>query len=917
MIDKRKNIRIHHEGSVQFISGDHAFQGKLVDISRSGMKIVANIPESPQTVKNITFTLPRSDKPLQIPCKLVREANERSNEEGQILGLEFSYENEAQLLLIESFIKEMKMAQLKAPAKNAEMRQIPRTDCVINDISCDRKGIRMISIDNLSIDGILISFRGEGLDSQDNLTLTFKLPDDSRDLTVSGTVTYVINNVFKETSSAGLVFHNISELDRIRIKNFISSYTAAKALKALHEKLSALKIDLRYKINDQTKINSIFSSLSKEQIHLNVLFEDNYKMLQLPVINHDSINKMFGIDKLSCLSNLNLKKDHIAYFSFNMHTGTYYFKTNLSEIFDGHILFFLPDIIFQSEKRSQPRKISGENIVFTNTPEDESTESFRGILTNISRHGFMCELPSEEARKDYFQPGITVNFRGNEELELGTYGEIRHVSENTAQDGKKILQIGIESGIKHTAFQFTRYSQAIWDQQKLSQGDLPLYAREKINSILVNYPNKKGQRITALVNSTRQYTTAPVIILPPAFGKKKEALSPLVSTLITNSRFYDKEMVTIRYDGINRPGESYNEEMLPKRGYEMLYYRISQGQDDLQATLNYVHDNPLFKPSHVIVVAFSLSALDVRKLVSKSTDHMIDYIVNVMGVSCGQSAFKNMTGGLDIIGSYKLGILDGLFGILGHMLDLENLAEDLIYQKYAYITDARLDMSKISMPILWIYGKYDKWIDEKEVKELMGIASPGSREVIEIPTGHNIRSSDDAIKTYKLITAWIHKKLYRDKISPIEPDRANLLNLITYERERIASSEEFNSEEYWKQYLLGKRGSSFGYDFYRNIKEFRDFLTFESKLIDLKDEELECDMGCGTGLLVENMLNLAVLQQRDIRNAHLIMTDLIKEALDKTKAKVERIQKLPGTLLPKQMSYMVRDLEPNRLIPVS
>jgi ubiquinone/menaquinone biosynthesis C-methylase UbiE len=75
-------------------------------------------------------------------------------------------------------------------------------------------------------------------------------------------------------------------------------------------------------------------------------------------------------------------------------------------------------------------------------------------------------------------------------------------------------------------------------------------------------------------------------------------------------------------------------------------------------------------------------------------------------------------------------------------------------------------------------------------------------------------------------------------------------------------------------------------------------------------------MGCGTGLLVENMLNLAVNQKRDVRNAQLIMIDLIKEALDKTKTKVKKIQKIDGALLPNHMSYIVKDLEPNRLIPV-
>ena len=898
------------------MSGNHAFQGKLVDISRSGMKLVADIPESTQTIKNITFTLPKSDEPLQIPCKLVRKEKERFSEEGQVLRIEFSYDDEAQMLLIESFIKEKKVAQLKARANNAEMRQIPRTDCFINKISCDSKGVRVLSIDNISIDGLLISYRGKGLSSQDEITLTFLLPDDTRILTVSGIVTYIKENNFKDTANAGIVFKNITELDRIRIKNFISSFTFAEAMKALHEKFSDVEIDERYTINDQARIDSIFSLLIQEQIHMSVLFEDNHKMLELSVNNYDSHNKTFSIYKHASLSDMNFEEYHSSYFSFNMNEGTYYFKTNLLEMLDRHASFSLPDAIYQSEKRSHQRKTAGENIVFTFVSEGKSKRSLQGVILNTSKHGFMCELPLEENSSDFFHRGMAVNYKTNEKLGLGTFGKIRHVSENTAENGKKTLQLGIESGIRYSPFQFTRYSRAEWDMQDMNQRDLPLSAKERINSRLVNYPNKKGQKITALVNSTHKNTAAPVVVLPPAFGKKKEALSPLVSTLITNARCFNKEIVTIRYDGINRPGKSYNEEMLPKRGYEMLFYRMSQGQDDLEATIDYVHNNPLFKPSRVIVVAFSMSALDVRRLVSESDEPKVDNIINVMGVSCGQTAFKNMTGGLDIIGNYKLGIQNGQFGILGHMLDLDNLAEDLIARKYAYMTDARLDMSRISIPILWIYGKYDKWIDENQVKELMRIGSKGSREVIEIPTGHNIRSSEDAIKTFKIIASWIQQNLYGEKIIPFEPDKDSLVKLIAYERERIASSEEFNIEEYWKDYLIGKSGNSFGYDFYKNIKEFRDFLTFQSELIDMRDNERIVDMGCGTGLVMENMLNLAIDQQRDVRNAQVITIDLIKEALDKAEIKVKKIQESHRGLLPKHIKYIVKDLEPNRLIPV-
>jgi ubiquinone/menaquinone biosynthesis C-methylase UbiE len=916
MIERRKNIRISYESSVRFISENHSFQGKLVDISRSGMKIVADIPESPETIENIAFRLPKSDTPLQLPYKLIRKERGPSREEGQVLGIELLYQDETQMLLVESFIKEMKRAELLTRAKNAEMRQIPRANCVITDISCDRTGISVLSIDNISIDGMSISYRGKGLSFQDIVTLSFRLPDDPRDLHVSGTVIYTLKNAFSDAANAGIVFNNLSDIDGIRIKNFISSSTAAMAMKALYEKLSDVNFDETYVIHDRATIESIFSLLNADQIHMNVLFENNHRIQELPFIKYSSKNRIFCIEQVDWPSILNFKNDQLGYFSFNTRMGSYYFKANLLKKLDRRAYFPLPDILYRSEKRAQQRKIAEERIAFTDVPEHISEGSLQGVIKNISRHGFMCEVPFEAGSRDFFYPSRIVNYRTNEELGLSTYGEIRYVSKNIVQNNKAVLRIGVESGIKHTPFQFTRFSETQWDKLFPPQGNLPLSARDKIDSVVVKYHNKKGQRITALVNSTHRKLTAPVIVIPPAFGKKKEALSPFVATLITNFRCLNKKLVTIRYDGINLPGESDNEEMLPKRGYEMLYYRISQGQDDLQATLEYVYNNSFFKPDKVIVVAFSLSALDVRKLVSAPHEHKVDYVINVMGVSCGQSVFKNMTGGLDIIGYYKLGIVNGLFGILGHILDMDNLAEDLIEKKYAYMTDARLDMSRISTPILWIYGKYDKWIDENEVRELMGIESEGSREVIEIPTGHNLRSSEDAIKTFKLITSRIHKKIYGEDILPIDPDRDSLVNLIGYERERLASAEEFNSEEYWKQYLIGKRANSFGYDFYKNIKEFREFLSLESQLTDLSDKEILVDMGCGTGLLVEDMLNLTAARQRDVRNAQIIMIDLVKEALDKAQKKIDRIKLLHEAFLPQRITYRVMDLEPNRLIPV-
>ena len=124
---------------------------------------------------------------------------------------------------------------------------------------------------------------------------------------------------------------------------------------------------------------------------------------------------------------------------------------------------------------------------------------------------------------------------------------------------------------------------------------------------------------------------APVIIIPSPYGRKKEAFAPLVATLLSSFLAAGKKIITLRYDGINRPGESYQDDPQSKSGYEMLSYRISQGLSDLRAAVRFAHDNQYFTAEKVVIVSFSMSAIDVRRLMSQE-ESGIDSWVSCMGV---------------------------------------------------------------------------------------------------------------------------------------------------------------------------------------------------------------------------------------------------------------------------------------------
>ncbi|MBA7513966.1 hypothetical protein ES705_05984 [subsurface metagenome] len=879
------------------------------------MQVVVNMPESYQEVRSITFTLPHSSESIDIPCRLVHTNGDDNGAREQVLGVEFDYQAEAQLLLIENFIREIKRAQPLKVSELDEMRRLPRAICALAGATVNREDLKVISIDNISTEGLLLTLAGQ-VKTGEAMGFELFLPGDRRPLAIGGKVRYLVENSFRSTSSAGISFTAIKETNRTRIRNFIVTQASSMALKNLYHNLASALTDEEYKISSPSQINAIFELLRRENSLLNILFENSLKIFELSLTACHTREGRFVTSANSEIEGSLLKDSELIYFSFYLNGGCYYFKSELLKLTDQELIFAIPPLLYRSEKRSYQRKLLGDDIRLSFDQGTPNNNDLQAKLVDISRRGFLCEVPLTSAVEHSLRLGQQVQYELNEVLELDNHGEVRHLTEAMGTDGVMVIRIGIEAGIKRFPYKFKKFGSREWNERKLYELDISLQNGSKIISKVISFTNKKGRKIAALINTTGNCKTAPVIILPPAFGKKKETLSPLVSTLLANFHHFNQDLITIRYDGINRPGESYNQEGRAKRGYEMLHYRISQGLDDLETTLDYVYNNPHFKPTKVILITFSMPALDARRLLANRQEQRVDFWISVMGLTSAQGALSNILGGMDIIGNYKMNIPNGINGMLGHLVDMDNLAEDLIANKYAFITDARLDMSKISIPVLWIYGAYDKWLDINEIKDIMSIKTDGERRIIEVPTGHNLHSSDDAVKTFQVITSAVYRNLNNREVEVVDPDKEEMLRLITYERERILHAQDFQVEQYWKEYLIGCTNNSYGYDFYRNIKDFRDFLSLEVNLLNPVDHDHIGDMGCGTGLLIDNMLHNLVRRHSPVKNLNITAVDLIPEALEKTKEKYEILCNSHNFLRDYKLEYIEMNLEPNRLIPV-
>src|SRR5690606_21626918 len=142
----------------------------------------------------------------------------------------------------------------------------------------------------------------------------------------------------------------------------------------------------------------------------------------------------------------------------------------------------------------------------------------------------------------------------------------------------------------------------------------------------------------AIVNSWREESPATVVLIPPAWGKTKETLLPLALTIVESFAAAGKPIVVLRFDGIRKRGESFNDPECRFPGREHLRFTFSQGVRDIHAALDYVHSGNRFNPSRVVLLTFSAASVDGRRAVAEDAGRYLSGWINVVGAPDLQSA---------------------------------------------------------------------------------------------------------------------------------------------------------------------------------------------------------------------------------------------------------------------------------------
>jgi ubiquinone/menaquinone biosynthesis C-methylase UbiE/DNA-binding response OmpR family regulator len=799
----------------------------------------------------------------------------------------------------------------KSREKRASMRVNLRS---LSDIQIEAGGSGEAQVVNLSENGMFLktmSFFPEGA----TLPLKISLPDGRR-YTVSGRI--VRQDI--DRGGIGVEYQEIDEQSRHSLLQFLSDYVTARDLTELKLRYPFLKTDEMVLFSDALKIESLMQEALDKHVETVAIHAHlkNPEILQLAEVAPPAMCTLAGEEL-----NVKFKTSDLVFVSFQIGYATYNFETMVSKITpDGKRLVCLyPRVMFYSEKRVARRFSALGGLQLEIAIPAPFNGTVQGRITDISPEGvsFICDQESP-----LLLPGTPL--KSLRILENGVClweekGEVRNVSRADGEAGRR-YRYGIQFGIGRMSIQTTRApepalassAEGLGADTKLS----PINGRGVHFSEIAHRPpevvrleNRRGEEIVGLLNYSLPLDDKPipVVVIPPAFGKTKETLFGLALTIIENFYLLGKPVAVLRYDGIRQKGESYRDAEASEPPYEMLHSSLSQGAEDIKAVLDWLQANPRLRAGPIILISFSLSALEARILLRDPlARRQVDYWIACMGTLEFRHLMNRVNCGLDLLEQYQIGIDLGVIPILGNLITMKPYAADVVANSVATLDQAREDMRHLDLPITWIYGKHDHWIKYEFVRDVMSIQANAPREVISMSIGHNARTSEEALRLFGLLASLIHRHIYKEMIQPILPSKSDMEILRRAEKDRLPARKLTNRKSYWQRYLIGE-GNLMGFDIMAMSDDYRQLMQDQLMALGLQASDRLLDLGGGTGNFVEHLRE----NGRELP-ALITIADLVPEAMKHADRKLGG--RPAGLQISDRISFLCLDLELSRFLPV-
>lgn len=616
-----------------------------------------------------------------------------------------------------------------------------------------------------------------------------------------------------------------------------------------------------------------------------------------------------------------------VYFHFQLEGAAYFFAAPSFPREEGSPVLEVgvPLAIYQAERRDLPRV--RERTAPGTQVELSASGGWKRILpvADVSYEGLGVRVPEGDAlppARDFKVRFLNGNRAGEE-----AFASLRHqVRESKSSNGWIRLGLSLSQVPQSRPIDIEvrdrilegGTARASWRRIALSWAGASAAPRRLVQRIgvrsipppkveFVEYPNSKGEPIRALVNRTRDSIGGPVVIIPPSWGRTKETLLPLALTLIRTFEGAGEPLTVIRFDGTHRRGESYIDPVFRKPGDEYLGFTFSQAVRDLHTTLDFVRTSERIRAPQAILCTSSIGSVEGRRALATDPSGLYTGWVALVGMVDLLETLRVASGGINYPHGLEQGVYFGRQELTGVVVDMQVTGPDAMEHRLVYLEDARRDMAAIKVPVTWIFGRYDGWMDLRRVRDLLSAGEGDRRRLLVVPTGHQLRSSRQALETFQLAAHEVARMVLGREIEPAIPDLIELEQRRRAERVRRPPP-PVDLRGFWRDYLVGRDGR-LGIELMTATQAYRDLMEVQVEALSLRDGDRIIDLGAGAG-------DFAIHLTRRAQSApvcSITAIDFIREALARGTGRVAREGDTGVAFTP-----LVADLRvcPTRRVPV-
>ncbi len=524
----------------------------------------------------------------------------------------------------------------------------------------------------------------------------------------------------------------------------------------------------------------------------------------------------------------------------------------------------IPRAVYLAERRDRERRkpdvVSGDptsvQVAFS------GSLSVDAQVADVSGGGLSVAVPGSVRAES--GTDLVIRYLDGSKAGMEESGRVRHVRSHSAEKGWR--EVGVDLAPLNAAGAVeTLHAEDIVPNSRISRlGDgwktivggarvaskaatRKLFNRPPKGPALnvLRYEDRKGHEVVALVDSTGSTEGAPAVIIPPAWGRTKETLLPLALAIVATFRAAGQPVVVVRFDGVRKRGESYNDPEYRRPGLEHHRFSFSQGVQDIIATLDFLERSSRFSPSTSILVTFSASSIEGRRAVALEGGRRLGGWVSVVGSADLQSMMRVISGGVDFLGGVERGVRFGLQEILGVEVDMDYAALDAIEHSLAFIADSRRDLASMDVPVTWFHGKHDAWMDPDRVRDTLSFGNVSQHRFVEMPTGHQLKNSREALDVFKVISSEVSWMATGQRLRPALPPLVDLADRQAAERARKPKSST-DVKGFWHRYLVGRPGS-LGIELMTSASAYRGLMSLQIEKLSLKAGDTVADLGSGTG----------------------------------------------------------------------